>query len=192
MDFLKQNWQIITVLLTSSFLGAILAAMITGLINWRLSSRNFKYKSYEEIVKRRFQAYEKISRVQLSFNLYISDKTGITPYVFANGIQGLEDFQLTLIEAFSESFWLNEEVGSVMTELTVYIHNVDDEAKNNGNTDPNNELILIAKRDADKIKAIKSKLAKQLRNDLINIHKVENFIRKNTEQKPEYKVMTWK
>lgn len=188
-ELLKDNGKILTLLLTSSFLGAIFSAFITGLVNWLLSSKNYKLKTYEEIAKKRVQAYEKMVSISYQFKLFVSDNEKIVPYVFANGIKHLNDFQITMMEAFIESFWLDQNMSDLFTELNIYVHNVESEARSHEN--PDEYLKQIAVRDKDKIRDINKRLSNQLRTDLLNIHEVERFIRKTTPNRPKYKVLSW-
>jgi hypothetical protein len=189
LQTLKDNWEIIGILLTSSFLGAIIASIITGAVNWYISSKNYKLKTYEEIAKKRINAYEKMVGISYQFKLYISDNQKIIPYVFANGIEYLNEFQMVLMQIFVESFWLDQSIGGLFTELNTYIHNVDSEAKSHKN--PSEFLKEIAVRDKDKIKDLNKRLSNQIRIDLLNIHQVERFIRKTSPKTPKYKVMSW-
>lgn len=175
----------------SSFFGAILGSALTSLVNWLLSKRNFKFKSYEEIVKRRFSAYEKVSKVSLFLNMNISEEDGkIVPYAFANGIAQLEEFQMMLMEAFTEAFWLNEETADLFTELNVYCHNVNAEAVSTVN--PEIALKQIASQDREKVRSLSKRISKQLRDDLVNIHEVKKFVNRTTRTKKRYPVMSYK
>ena len=183
--------ELIKIVVGSSFFGAIFGAGITSMVNWFLSKRNFKFKSYEEIVKRRFSSYEKITKINVFFNLKIrQEDESIIPYPFANGMEQIENFQMIIMEAFAESFWLNENMSDLFTELNVYIHNVISEATENDRPEP--ALIQIAIRDQMKIKDLVKRLNKQLREDLIKIHEVENFVHRTTSHKKTYPVISHK
>jgi hypothetical protein len=188
-ELLIDNWKTLTLLLTSSFLGAILASIITSTVNWYLASKNYKLKTYEEIAKKRIHSYEKMVGISYQFKLYISDNEKIVPFVFANGLKYLNDFQMILMETFIESFWLDQTMGDLFTELNVYVHNIQSEAQSHEN--PDEYLKQIAVRDKKKINDINTRLSNQLRIDLLNIHKVERFIRKTSPKKPKYKVLSW-
>lgn len=190
IQILKDNWTTATLVLTSSLLGAILASIITSTVNLYLASKNYRLKTYEEIAKKRIQSYEKMVAISYQFKLYMSDNEKVVPFVFANGIKYLNDFQMILMETFIESFWLDQTIGDLFTELNVYVHNIESEAKSNEN--PDEYLKIIAVRDKDKIKDINMRLTNQLRIDLLNIHRVERFIRKTSPKKPKYKVISWK
>lgn len=188
---MKLDWQLVTIVLTSSFLGAVLGAIISGIFNLFISNNNFKLKSYEEIVKKRFQAYEQIAAVTLQFKLFIHDEDGIVvPYVFANGMKGLDNFQMLLMESFTYSFWLDEKMGSLVTELNALVYNMRSEAIMKQNSDE--YLRKIAALDKEQIRDLSRRLSSQLREDLINIHKIENFVRSKTKSKESFSIKSWK
>jgi hypothetical protein len=85
-----------------------------------LASKNYKLKTYEEIAKKRIPSYEKMVGISYQFKLYVSDNERIVPFVFSNGVKYLNDFQMILMETFIESFWLDQPMGDLFTELNIY------------------------------------------------------------------------
>ena len=183
--------ELIKIVAGSSFFGAVFGSGITSLVNWLLSKRNFKFKSYEEIVKKRFSAYEKLSRVSLFLNMNVQEDDGIiVPFAFTSAINQLEGFQIMITEAFTQTFWLNEKTGEIFTELNVYVYNINSEAAST--SDPERALKEIAALDREKISDISKRLNRQLREDLVSLHDVEKFVKRTTGPKRKYPVMSYK
>jgi hypothetical protein len=182
---------IFKIIMASSLGGGVLGAAITSLVNFLLTRRNFKFKSYEEIVKKRFVAYEKMSKVSMRLNFYIRENDDtIIPEIFSNGLRAFEDFQLVLLDAFTDSFWLDQKTGDLLTELGVNISNWSSEAQ--ATKEPDLALVQIALRDKIIIKNIAKRIAQQLRNELLNLHEVEKFVNRRTKDTTKFPIMSYK
>ncbi len=182
---------IFKIIMASSLGGGVLGAAITSFVNFLLTRRNFKFKSYEEIVKKRFVAYEKMSKVNMRLNFYIRENDDtIIPEIFSNGLRSFEDFQLILLDAFTDSFWLDKKTGDLLTELGVNLSNWTAEAQ--ATKEPDLALIQIALRDKIIIKNLTKRIAQQLRNELLNLHEVEKFVNRRTKDTTKFPIMSYK
>jgi hypothetical protein len=181
---------LIKLIATSSFAGGVLGAIITASVNYVLSKRNFKFKSYEEIVKKRFIAYDKISKVSMRLNVYIreADDTVINE-VFVNGIRYFEDFQIVILDAFTDSFWLDQKTGDLLSQLGVKFSNWTAEAQ--ATSDANLALIQISIRDKSLIKSLADSISQQLRHELINLHEVEAFVNRKVKRNIKYPIIKY-
>jgi hypothetical protein len=182
---------LIKLIATSSFAGGVLGAIITASVNYVLSKRNFKFKSYEEIVKKRFIAYDKISKVSMRLNVYIreADDTVINE-VFVNGIRHFEDFQIVILDAFTDSFWLDQKTGDLLSQLGVKFSNWTAEAQATSNA--NLALIQISIRDKSLIKSLADSISQQLRHELINLHEVEDFVNRKVKRNIKYPIIKYR
>jgi hypothetical protein len=179
---------LIKLIATSSFAGGVLGALITSLTNYILTRRNFKFKSYEEIVKKRFMAYEKISKVSMRLNIHIQENDDtITHEIFANGIRHFEDFQMVILEAFTDSFWLDSKTGDLLSQLSVQFSNWAVEAQ--ASTNPDLKLKQISMANKEIIKSLTGNISKQLRHELINLHEVETFVNRKSQHKKRYRLL---
>lgn len=179
------------ILATSSLIGAVLGAIITSSVNYLLPSRNFKFKSYEEIVKKRFIAYDKISKVSMRLNVYIreTDDTVVNE-VFVNGIRHFEDFQIVILDAFTDSFWLDQKTGDLLSQLSVQFSNWTAEA--HSTSDANLTLTQISIRDKSLIKSLADSISQQLRHELINLHEVEDFVNRKVKRNIKYPIIKYR
>jgi len=179
---------LIKLIATSSFAGGVLGAVITSLTNYILTRRNFKFKSYEEIVKKRFIAYEKISKVSMRLNIHIRENDDtIIHEIFANGIRHFEDFQLVILDAFTDSFWLDQKTGDLLSQLSIQFSNWTAGAQ--ASQKPDLTLKQISTADKAIIKSLAEKISEQLRYELINLHKVEAFVNRKSQHKKRYRLL---
>jgi hypothetical protein len=182
---------IFKIIMASSLGGGVLGAAITSLVNFLLTRRNFKFKSYEEIVKKRFTAYEKMSKVSMRLNLLVREPDDtLTREVFAFGIENFEKFQLVILDAFTDSFWLDKKTGDLISELGSKINNWQAEAE--ATIEPDSALKNISIRDVPIIKDLSKRISEQLRKELLSLHKVENFINRRTKDTTKFPIMSYK
>jgi hypothetical protein len=121
----------------------------------------------------------------MRLNVYIrqTDDTVIHE-VFVNGIRQFEDFQTVILDAFTDSFWLDQKTGDLLSQLSVQFSNWTAEAQST--PDANLALIQISIRDKSLIKSLADNISQQLRHELINLHKVKAFVTRKSKYKKRY------
>lgn len=166
--------QIITLILSSS----VLSAILTSVANWLIQKENYQKEYYKKILDKRLEAYGIVEHIESSLKLHVRlDNSKLCPAFCASGKQEFDNLIIKVAEAINISFWLSSEISNKLTEINVYLlQEIEDKIDDNG--DVNIQLAEIGTEKIEDIRKLRKELTTFLYNDFKSLHNVRKFIRK--------------
>ena len=195
-------------ILTSAFGGSCLGALITGIVNWRLSNKSYKDDYYKKVLDKRIEAYEKVE-------YFIDHIFGITPFIIPDyymattGCERLYHTCFTNLETFDKALdefsnlskylrWTSKEVKDTLgkinkktSDLDILIHHPDKEKvmKNVFKDfflkytaeDEAYLCVVVGCKNYTVIESLIDELRKIIYRDYINMYDVKAFLKEETE-----------
>jgi len=167
--------QLITIILSSS----LLAAILTSLTSWFLQKDNYKRDYYKKILDKRLDAYSTVENIVGQLKIIVRLDSGhACPMFCAISKTDFDKFSISLASANYKSFWLSDKVGGKLTELNIYLlQEIDNHIDEN--FDEDKQLAQLGVQHRDKIQAYRNELTKLLYNDFSELHDIKNFIKGN-------------
>jgi|GEM_PF-1162227 len=164
---------IITLLLSSSLLTAIL----TSVANWYINRNNYRNDYYKKLLDKRLKAYEEVEALISKIKPLVHLDDGSVCNIFLScGKEGFDDFLLQIGMANISSFWLSDKTSGTITELNVYLlNNILDESDEQ-NINAHLEQLGIKHR--EEIKRTRKPLEEILKEDLNQLHDIKGFLKR--------------
>ena len=168
------NGQILAAILSSS----VLSALLTSVVNFYITSLNYKNEYYKKLLDKRLDAYQEVYNFLSNIKTYVHDSEDslLTPYILANGVEALDQAVIAMLVPLKKSFWLSGELADRLTELNVLFVELSNKA--NRSSDPDKELKILGNDYLEKIRALRKKIQYQIQKDLETLDDVKKFIKK--------------
>ncbi|HEX2616233.1 MAG TPA: hypothetical protein VHL57_01760 [Flavobacteriales bacterium] len=171
------NTSAVVVLALSS---SVIAAALTSFVTWRINAANYRREYYKKLLDRRLDAYERVEAVIEVLEMFIRRADGtLTPFVCAGGNERWLDFQVQLLQVKSRSVWLSDKVSGKLTELNVFLIDVEDVAKESTAFDDNLEEIGAV--NADRFRRFRQELQALLFQDFRILSDIPGFVKRMRE-----------
>lgn len=174
------DYSILLAVLSSS----LLAAGLTGFINWRLQHESYKREYYKKLLDKRIKAYEAIENIveRLNGQVHINDGR-LCPQICASGQDYFARFLAMLFSSIEYSTWLNDKTGRKLTEFNIFLlQNIDHKIDENNNYDE--QLVEIGAQQVEGIRGFREELKILLYQDLRTLHHVKRFIKDKKPSRP--------
>ncbi|MFM2225670.1 MAG: hypothetical protein RJA07_1872 [Bacteroidota bacterium] len=165
--------KLIIIILSSS----VIASILTSFANYFLTQINYKNEYFKKIIDKRLLAFEEVYEFIVQFKVLIHDDDKVSPFFFGQGVVDAEAKMIMFFESTKNSFWLSKEVGELITEFNVLIHNIITKAKIEKDKDA--ALKNLGMKHLDDLRKTRKKIEVQLFKDLQKLHKVENLFSKD-------------
>ena len=165
-------YTLIVAVLSSSLLAAAFTSLATGLFSMYLKRKEYENDYFKEVVQRRLAAYEFIESQIAMLKSSVLDYDGRSYHlIFGMGRDQLAGFEQNLLLAISKGVWIGDETGDLLIELSRIFLTTD-------RGDESEEALKEAgKQRYLDIHEIRSRLEMSVRNDFLEIHKVQRFLK---------------
>jgi hypothetical protein len=164
---------IITIILSSSFLSAIM----TGCITWLIKRYDFRQEYYKELTKKRIECYGNIEEFIGGFTLvgYIPEDGSKYYTCMADSNDYVDVFIKDLGIAIKHSMWINNVTRKILGEFNNLSleYNQLIVGREISNEDDEIELMKLASRFYKQVQELLTRLKKSTINDLKNLHKLD-------------------
>ncbi|MEM9672125.1 MAG: hypothetical protein ACFB15_32165 [Cyclobacteriaceae bacterium] len=174
------DYSIILAVLSSS----LLAAGLTGFINWRLQKQNYKREYYKKLLDKRIKAYEAVEGIveQLYGQVQIEDGR-LCPKICASGQEYFWRFVFDLYSSINNSTWLSSGTGRLLTEFNAFLlqsidHRIDE------NADYDSQLLRIGAEQLEQVRDFREKLKLLLYQDFRTLHRIDSFVKNKEPSHP--------
>ncbi|MGB3869383.1 MAG: hypothetical protein WA937_07975 [Flavobacteriales bacterium] len=165
---------IIGLVLTSS----VLAAGISSLVSWRISTLNYKREYYKKLIDRRLAAFDEVEKVVADLNTFVQRQDGtLCPFMCLGGPIRWDAFRFKLFSAQENRLWLGKKTSSSLTDLNVFVIDFDSEVT--GNSAPQNALEVLGAANASRFREFKYRLHDAINEDLREMTDISSFLKKN-------------
>ncbi len=165
--------EIIGLVLTSS----VVSAVLTSFIDWKIQNRNYRNEYYKKLLDKRLEAYENVEDlISRLITVVIIGKGRTCNLFFTFGIEGLDQFIISLPFVMKKSFWVNSEITGKITELNVLLVEIDNQIDRQG--DVKRQLEDFGAINREKIREIRESIQTLLYKDFENLHDIEKFVKK--------------
>lgn len=166
------SFQIITAVFSSS----LLAAGLTSVANYYLTSVNYRNEYYKKLLDRRLTAYEDVHHFlsQLRMLVHDNDENTLTPYLLFNGVEALEKTMISILVPMKSSTWVSAELSDSLTKLNVLLVQLSNEA--NSFENPDKELIRIGSKRLHEIRSYREEIETLMKRDFRTMHDIKNFL----------------
>jgi len=110
--------QIITIILSSSLISAVLTAWV----NWLLQKNNYKNDFYKKLLDKRISAYEDIEKLLVLLKTMVHvEKDKLCVQFCHLGKDYFDNFVISLASTSLNSFWLSDKMSYKITEFNVLL-----------------------------------------------------------------------
>lgn len=166
--------EIVTLIISSS----VLSAILTGFVNFRIHNLNYKREYYKKIIERRIKAQEQILNLTNELRLQVQlDNGTLCNRICASGEEHFEDFSMLGAEYVNISFWLSRELSGILQEFNVFLLNeITHELIGENDSERESCLIKLGIDHDERIRAIKSRIEQQLMKDFKSLSDVNSFV----------------
>lgn len=183
------NWQII---LTSTVVATIVTSIFTLVLNVYLKKIDYKNEYYKKVIQKRIEAYEflenQIVRLKQST---LDDRDGKAYHIiFAHGEEYYISSMTPTIQTSAYSLWIHVDTFEVFNKLKSIFFDISFSLNNSNNR--NEDLIIMGKKYYREIALIRDELEQCVRNDYLNLHKIEEFGKKHNLASSENKFVSIK
>ncbi|MDB5013066.1 MAG: hypothetical protein JWQ25_1268 [Daejeonella sp.] len=163
------------------FSSSLLSAALTSLVNYRLTSVNYKNEYYKKLLDKRLIAYEELHIFLGQFRVHIHDANDNTlvPYIFVNGLKNLEEVSVGLLLPIKHSIWLSSALSYKLNQLSALLNKIEQQARNSPN--PNESLIKIANEGFLQLKEKRNEIESIMKEDLKTLHNIDSFFINNNQ-----------
>lgn len=169
--------EIINIILASTVISGITSALISYFISIRLKNHDYKNEYYKKILDKRLNAYQYLeTQIAVMKTTVMDEDANAYHYIFGEGTDGVIKFHQNLIIAMSYSLWINDKTVKIMEDLNQYFFLISE-------INDKDEIVKRAKRDYNKIADLRKKLESAVKNDLFNLHNLNNFIKEKKSNK---------
>jgi len=167
------NFQIIVAILSISFL----AALLTSVVNYRITNLNYRNEYYKKILDKRLQAYEKVYSFicNLKMMVHDTDESTLSPFLLSNGIAEFEKQTILLLVPIRDNIWLSDELSAELTQTNLYLHSLLNEINDAEN--PEKALAKIANDKLEEIRVRRNRVQLQMSKDLKDMHNIKRFLK---------------
>lgn len=183
------NWQII---LTSSSIAALVTAFFTIILNVYLKKLDYKNEYFKKVIQKRIDAYEFLENQIIRLKQSTIDDLDGKAYhiIFAYGEEYFSSSMTPTIQASAYSLWIHPETFESFNKLkNIFIHI---SFALNDKKSRNEELIVLGKKYYKEIAILRDELEKHVRNDYLNLYKIEEFTRSHNSAIKEDKFINIK
>lgn len=165
--------QIIIVIFSSS----VLSAALTSVVNYYLTSVNYKNEYYKKLLDNRLEAYQNVYYFLSNIKtlIHYSEDNILTPYLFTNGIDNFDKVSVEILVPIKSSIWLSSDLSDSLTKLSVLLNKISNEA--NAEREPDSELLKLGQLYMEEIRAIRFEIETIVKRDFKNLHKIESFLK---------------
>lgn len=164
---------IVTIILSSSLISAI----ITGFITWLIKRYDFRQEYYRELIKKRIECYGTIEDFIGGFTIvgYVPEDGSKNYNCMADNDDYVNVFIKDLGIAIKHSMWINNETRKILGEFNSLSleYNQLIVGREISNRDDEIELMKIASKFYNEVKELIIRLKKSTIDDLRNLHKLD-------------------
>lgn len=167
--------EIITIIISSS----VLAAILTGLVNLRIQNLNYKREYYKKLIERRIDAQEQILNLTNELRIQVKlDEGVLCNRLCATGEQHFESVSILVAASVNISFWLSNELSNILLEFNIFLLNeINHEIKGTNQIERDKSLQQLGIENHEKIRDFRSKIEQQLMKDFANLTEVKSFVK---------------
>ncbi|NTU49955.1 MAG: hypothetical protein HGA87_03545 [Desulfobulbaceae bacterium] len=159
---------ILTVVLSSSVVSAIVSALVGGLFSLRTKQNEYANAYYKMILERRLAAYEEVERLIVAIKVAVIDDDK-KPYHF---LFSKDDDQLGVYQqlhgTMSYSLWLSDELFELTRQLNFLVYS---------GTPKDDGLVEFAKKNYTAVAELRTKLETVHTRDMLALHDVPSFLK---------------
>ena len=164
----------------SPLIAGTLVALITGLFQWILRSNDFKNEYYKKVIYKRMDAYELVNLniINLKSSHYDTDDKKAYHFIFAYDLDYYHEYLDGLRLAIASGNWLSDKLIDKLVEINSLLNKLPDSVyRDDSPSEVKKILISFGKENYIKIAELRSELESVFTSDLIDLYKVEKFLR---------------
>ena len=168
------NQQILIAVISSTLISGMFVAAISGLFNLRTKHNEYVNDYYKSVIQRRLHAYEILEFVIRGYKTTILNAKNQPYYIVFDEDDNWQNAYGPLVEAMSNALWLGDEIFELTKELNSLIFRLPTMTSGITQFGIDNYIEMAQIRDA---------LEKQLAIDMLDLHKVEKFLKLKKNKK---------
>ena len=158
---------IVTLVLSSS----LLAALLASLVNYLLASKEYTRDYYREVARRRLHAYEEVSLVIGMLRGAAYDENGQSSHiVFSQGLDGVVQINQAIASTIVNGIWLDPATRDLLVELNRLLLHVP-------HSDDRHEVFTAGVQIYEEVGKLRERLEKSTARSLLKLHDIRRFLR---------------
>ena len=183
VDTISSN-SIIIAILSSSLLAAFIASIVNGLFSISLKKREYQYIFFQEVIKKRIEAYEFIeSQIAVLTSSAVDENGKAYHLIFAFGEDEFYDLQKNMAFAKAKGVWIGGKTNALLTEMNYLFLKISNEY------DLTHQLEDAGKQNYKQIAYLRTKLEASFIKDISTLHNVKEFLNKKANIKASYNLV---
>lgn len=177
------NIELVTAIISSS----VLAASITGFINWQINSNRNKQEFFNMVLEKRLTAYELLNNLVNNLSTKIALQDGSLIHSAFSGDQYNTLYLKLISEAIDHSTWMKDDVSIKLTEINTFIFqncnlHIDDSLSEE---EIERSYHHYGRECYDQIEVLKSDLKILMIEELEDLYNVKAFIQNKKKNKQQ-------
>lgn len=165
---------------------SVLAAGITGIINWRINSNHNKREFFSRVLEKRLQSYEELNKLIA----FLNTKIQVSGNLIVHHALSDYDYHILFLKQLSitqdHSIWMSQEIGSLLTQINAFMFSkISSKADSLERKDYNEYYIMKGDIHFDEIEDLKKTLQHLMVKEIENIYNIKKFIKEKKKDKTE-------
>jgi hypothetical protein len=160
--------QLVFALLSSSVLGGVIGAFITGRFNLRVKDREYENEYYKLVLAKRIIAYESVQRLVTGLKTAIVDDDRQPYHLLLSYEDGPMDAHMLLHEISSQALWISDDLFLQTRDLGRLLYSA---------TGHEDGTVAFAKKHYEKLATFREEIERLHIRDMLSLHEVRKFLR---------------
>lgn len=160
--------QLLLALLSSSVLGGVIGAFITGRFNLRVKDREYENEYYKLVLAKRIAAYESVQRLGAGLKTAVVGDDRQPYHFLLSHKDGLLDAHKLLYEISAQALWLSDDLFLETRDLSRLLY---------GATGHEDEAVAFAKKHYKTLATFREKIERLHIRDMLSLHEVRRFLK---------------
>ena len=162
------NLPLVTAVLSSSLLGGVLGAFITGKFNLRVKDREYENEYFKLVLAKRIAAYESVQKLVTGFKTAVVDENKQPYHFLLSHEDGPQETHKLLFEITSQALWLTDDLFLQTRDVSRLLF---------GASDDKDGSIAFAKKNYRKFALLREEIERLHIRDMLLLHEVRKFLR---------------
>ena len=163
------NQQLVIAVLSSSLLGGVFGAFITGKFNLRVKDREYENEYFKLVLAKRITAYESVQKLVTGFKTAVVDKDKQPYHLLLSHEDGPQEAHKLLFEISSQALWLTDDLFLRTRDISRLLFGA------SGHEDGS---IAFAIKNYRKFALLREEIERLHTRDMLLLHEVRKFLRK--------------
>lgn len=161
--------QLIIAFLSSSVIGGVIGAFITGRFNLKVKDREYENEYFKLVLVKRVAAYESIQRLVTGLKTAVLDDDRIPCHLLLSYEDGLLEAYTLLYEISSQALWLSDGIFQKTRDLGCLLYGAEKYEEGS---------VAFAKKHYQKLAMFREEIEVLHIRDMLSLHEVRQFLKK--------------